>query len=193
MFKSIHTSIATIAMAALSVSACESAPSYNALGTTPITSGFFSTKGVTISADDGSFQLVGGQPFRPPFQSNMYCTQCAMYFLDQVDLLDPNALLNIGGRRVTVSLADGQKLYGVLALNQVFNQLQVESPALFQFFGPSLRSYEINIPEARIQQALAGNSTVAYEVFAIVPAEYSATGQARNFRSWVLQLSRTPF
>lgn len=178
-----------LAVAALAP-ACVAIPSVPQ--TYSINTGFFANSGMVIESANGTWKLTGGESFTPPFESDMYCSTCSNAYSGQVELLDPDALIRAGGQRVTVSTADGTRLNGILVLNRVFGQTQVGGPGAYKFYGPSLRSYELSIPQARIDQAKTGRIAVAYEVFAELPAAYNYSGQDLTYYSWVLMLSRTP-
>lgn len=133
----------------------------------PISQGQVVTEGARIIAEDGSFELVAGQPFAPPFQQGGDC------------LLDPTVdnyrqALATGARPVQVQLADGRQLYGLLSL--------CGAPAGAS--GPATSSYAIQIPDSYIEATSGGRVSVVFEPFTSSPVRAKA---------WILWLSERSF
>jgi len=135
------------------------------------------------------------------------CPPVNPWYMGSVDLMDSKVLIQAGAKRVVLEI-DGteKKLHGLLMLNQTFDEKSEHSRIFlddglsylstteyvkhdgWKVYKPSVRSYEIKIPQNRINEALQGRDSVAYEIF----AETGLT-KSRSAYSWVLLLSKYPF
>ena len=136
-----------------------------------------------IVAADGSFTLAGGQQFTTPFSVDIWST-------NQPAFADANIINGftqgraVGGRDVMVHVQGKSKpLYGVLVLSTVWGSA----------VGPATRSYQIQIPKDKIDNAYAGNTSVVYENVLFTRTWNTGASQANNqWRTWILWLSATP-
>ena len=160
----------------------------------PVRYGQVLNDNITISGIDKNFTLLGGARFETPFSSTAgYGDDCFRVMRRETSV---NArtqwltsgysplLRECGAQRVRVDVkGKAEPLYGVLYLADVFSSST----------GPGARSYAINVPSARIEQAYAGGSSAAYETVNFqIFMEDGSTYPGLTF-SWVLWLSSTPF
>jgi hypothetical protein len=149
------------------------------------------TEGVVIEAEDGSWDVGSGDPVRPPFGSN--APGGAAPVASGALLEKYTDYVQAGARHVRVKVPGRNKpLYGVLALLPVFSTSTSSS---------ARRTFRIDIPNSRIQEALGGQVSVIYE-----PYPYSHKTVAKNENgddelkdsqaeapSWILWVSDAPF
>ncbi|MHC9510328.1 hypothetical protein [Kangiella sp. M94] len=144
-------------------------------------------EGMRIVAEDGSFELKGGQRFTSPFQSDLWGYGCNN-FSDKDVLTKANDVLLCGAKKVKVYYGNNpEPLYGVLALNQ----------AIQAAHGPASRSYMIKIAEDKIQHARAGNTSVTFEYMNWTESKrwshnYSQQKNEKTWYSWILWVSAYP-
>lgn len=148
----------------------------------PIPVGFVADRNLRIVAEDGSFELVGGQQFSTPFHSDVWGRPMP-------DLVDSRivegfaAARAAGARSVRVHVAGrAEPLHGVLVLSRVFGSAE----------GPGARSYQISVPADKIEAAYAGRTAVAFENVRYIRRWDSGQRSPAQWRSWVLWLSMTP-
>ena len=147
-----------------------------------ISIGMLVNEDVTITAADKSFVLQPGAQFTSPFQANIWAP--APPELNDKNIVEGfQRARQAGGRDVMVSVKGRTKpLYGVLVLSNVYSAVT----------GPASRSYQIVIPEDKIDAAYAGRTSVVYENGAYQQrfnTGYTSNGQ---WRTWILWLSATP-
>lgn len=150
-----------------------------------IYNGYFVNEGIVIEAEDESFSLQGGQAFNTPFSVSSWDhpVQSFNFNSDQTTLGSWNDALRLGAKNVKVwQKGRSQPLYGVLMFSDVYRSA----------VGPGARSYQLQIPESRLNSAASGNLTWVGEK---VDFEYRWEGRGyKGFKySWVLWLSNTPF
>lgn len=145
-------------------------------------------EGLTIVAEDKSFELKGGERFRSPFQSNLWTPGCDPGSLNVKNLLSSASIgLRCGGKKVRVYDADDSKpLYGVLVLNTSINAA----------YGSASRSYMIKVADDKIEHAQEGNAIVSFETMNWKTSKRWTTGRAVNedktAYSWILWVSAYP-
>jgi hypothetical protein len=123
------------------------------------------TPDVEILAEDGSFKLVSGKSFIPPFYTNDCLTKANTSNYARAE--------QMGARRVIVRVPGMDKpLHGILALCEVHPRAT----------GPATRSYQIQVPAQYVEATAGGRVSVVYEI-----TNY------RDFDAWQLWLSRVPF
>lgn len=176
---------ATLAsMASLAtLTACESTPvEITDRSMRPIPVGFVANRDITITAADGSFELKGGQQFSTPFQSDIWSRNFPNLGDDRI--VEGFAGVRAGGARdVRVRVAGRpEALYGVLVLSPVFGSAE----------GPGARSYQISVPQDKIEAAYAGRTAVAYENVRYIRRWDTGARRDAQWRSWILWLSMTP-
>src|SRR5687767_10793617 len=137
-----------IAVFVLAVLASACSVNRNAYRFKPVPRGDLATPGAEIVAEDGSFRIVAGQPFTPPFDQGDRC------------LLEPSAEnfqqgIASGAQPVVVKLADGRRLYGLVSF--------CGAPADAR--GPATRSYQVVVPEGTIADTSGGRVAVVFEPF----------------------------
>jgi hypothetical protein len=149
------------------------------------------TEGVVIEAEDGSWDVASGDPVRPPFGS--HAPGDAAPAANGALLEKYGEFVQAGARHVRVRVPGRHKpLYGVLALLPVYSTSTSSS---------ARRTFRIEIPNNRIQEALGGQVSVIYE-----PYPYSRKTVAKNqdgddelkdsqaeAPSWILWVSDAPF
>jgi hypothetical protein len=153
MIKSFGRALAGIAVLALA--ACgmfSSHDDFRLTGDQPVRSGMVTNRNVRIDAVDKSFEIVGGQEFSVPFQSDLWAPEFDG-FLGNPPGFYPLALKH-GAKRVVIYIGgDLTPLYGVLAFN----------PASKFSVGPGTQNYRLSITDAQLQSAKDGNVAVSYE------------------------------
>ncbi|MEM6535731.1 MAG: hypothetical protein AAF613_08840 [Pseudomonadota bacterium] len=165
------------------IAACEATSTTN-FSPVVINQGVVANEGLTIKAVDGSFELRGGERFQTPFSVVAWRGSCPGFKggQDSELLTQYTAAKNCGSKAVTIELDNGEKLYGVLFLGT----------ALRSSTGPSAQSYYVTIPNGRINEALNGNITVAYEKVKWVSSWSDGSRSNKNWYSWVLWMSSVP-
>lgn len=139
----------------------------------PIKYGNITTPGVVITADDGSFKLVNGETWTPPFYT--IADPSDMEHINNKTTSKYNFALEMHAKKVKVKTPYLDKeLYGVLMFNRAIKGCE----------SPATRSYQISIPEQYVIQAQNGQVSVLYE--------YYDCGKL-NAKSWILWLSDVPF
>lgn len=151
-----------------------------------VTLGHLDNQGVRILAEDGSFELKGGQDFTPPFQLDLWSRNSPKFVksVEAVGLVNSYAsALESGAKRVRFYSADNPSpLYGIIA----FNSMSTVS------IGPGAKSYFVQIPADTIASARAGTTVVSYE-FVDWRREVSGYApQVGKWYGWVLWLSSRP-
>jgi hypothetical protein len=125
---------------------------FRLMGDRSVPNGIIANPNVRIDAVDHSFDLVGGQEFRTPFQSDLWQPDFDG-FNNNPPGYYPIALKH-GAKRVVIYIGgDLTPLYGVLAFN----------PASKYSYGPGTQNYRISISDAELQSAKDGNIAVSYE------------------------------
>ena len=170
------------ALAMLGLAACESVPveiTDKSLKSIPIV--HVATPGVRIEARDGSFTLTTGQA-RTPFAIDIWSGD-GMPYTDANIINGFGAAKAAGAKDVAVYIEGrAQPLYGVLVLSKVFNAAS----------GPGTRSYQIAIPQDKIDAAYAGVTAVVFEDVLWKQVWSSGYAVDSQWRTWILWLSATP-
>lgn len=149
------------AVAALCASSCMS----EAAQMKAVHEGVVGTPGVAIWAPDSTFLLESGRPFQAPFVSEGGCVRGARAG-------DYMRAKELGARPVVVKIPGAeQPLYGLLALCRV--------PSLAT--GPSSRSFNIRVPDAKLAETEGGLVSLVHE--------YT---NFEDYPLWQLWLARTP-
>ena len=166
----------------LGLAACESVPvdiTDRGMKSIPIV--HVATPGVRIEARDGSFTLTTGQA-RTPYEMDIWS-------VDQTPYVDANIINGFGaaktaGAKDVAVYIEGraQPLYGVLVLSKVYNAAS----------GPGTRSYQIAIPQDKLDAAYAGVTAVVFEDVLWKQVWSSGYSQDNRWRTWILWLSATP-
>lgn len=156
------------------------------LSTVPIQQGTVE-KGVRIVADDGSFELRGGERFTSPFQNNIWTGYCKRFYSNNL-LTQAEDALSCGAKKVRIYIGDRKTpLYGVLLLNS----------SVGSAFGAASRSYLIRLEEDKIRHADAGNTSVSYELVKYKKTGYWDDGRRTSSEAtqytWILWYSSYPF
>ena len=146
----------------------------------PIAGGTLVNPDLTIFAEDGSFTLQGGQPFRTPFATS------AMWSTNVTGPQLPNVYAQArgwGARPVTIRQAGRPDLYGLLLFNNAI-------PAAY---GPGSQSYYVNIPQDKLDNARMGNITVAFEAMRYRDSWDSGyVNNEADWYGWILWMSSAP-
>jgi hypothetical protein len=151
-----------------------------------VTQGHLDNQGVRIVADDGSFELKGGQDFTPPFQLDLWSRNSPKFVkaVDSLGLVSSySEALEVGAKRVRFYTDNNPaSLYGIIA----FNSMSTVS------IGPGAKSYFVQVSPDTIASARAGTTVVSYE---FVDWRRQVTGYAPDqgkWYGWVLWLSNRP-
>ncbi|GAA4881695.1 hypothetical protein [Ferrimonas pelagia] len=148
-----------------------------------IPGGIFVNEGVRIVAEDGSFELIGGERFATPFDVFDW-THAVNAFTKESKMLEHyDMALRNGAKRVLI-YQDGydKPLYGVLVFNQ----------AIAAAYGPASRSYMLQIPDSKIQAARDGVTAVTWEKMQWKQTYTRSADQNHNWYAWSLWLSTYP-
>ncbi|HUB97667.1 MAG TPA: hypothetical protein VL993_17220 [Stellaceae bacterium] len=143
-----------LGIAVLPLAGCWSSGSddFRLSGDMPVPNGIIANRDVRIDAVDKSFELVGGEPFQTPFQTDLWETDFNGFTQNPAGFY-PIALKH-GAKRVVIYIGgDLTPLYGVLAFN----------PASQYSFGPGTQTYRIEISDADLTAAKNGDVAVSYE------------------------------
>lgn len=145
--------------------------------------------GLTIVAEDKSFELKGGERFVSPFQSNLWTYGCDRNSISGKNVLNSSTKAQAcGGKKVHVFYGDNpEPLYGVLVLNSSIATAK----------GPASRSYMIKVPSDKIAHAREGNTAVAFEIMKWdYKSQWSHTGSITTKEqvayAWILWVSAYP-
>jgi len=131
------------------------------------------TRGVAIEAEDGSFKIVAGKRFTPPF----YSENCVVIPTTK----NFGWAEHYGARRVRVKVPGlTEKLYGILAFCEVHPFTR----------GPVVRSYLMKVPSGRVAETEGGRISFEYEE---TDRGRTIGGRRRMYHAWQLWLSRIPF
>ncbi len=170
------------AMAMLGLAACESIPvdiTDKGMKSIPIV--HVATPGIRIEARDGSFKLATGQA-RTPFEMDIWSVDATPYV--DANIVNGFGAAKTAGAKDVAVYVEGrvQPLYGVLVLSKVFNAAG----------GPGTRSYQIAIPQDKLDAAYAGVTAVVFED--VLWKQIWDTGYTvdNRWRTWILWLSATP-
>lgn len=146
-----------------------------------VNEGLLANEDMRIVAQDGSFEIEGGEGFRIPFDIDMWEEATGFEPSDLVDSHE-DALAR-GAKRVRVYV-DGldEPLHGVLAFNKMIRAAH----------GPGARSYRVQIPQERIASATQGNTTVTFEAVDYRREFRGADPEDLWWYGWVLWLADTP-
>lgn len=144
-------------------------------------------EGIRIVAEDGSFELKGGERFTSPFQNNIWTGYCRR-FSNNTLLTQAQDALSCGAKKVRIYIGDRQTpLYGVLMLNS----------SVGAAYGAASRSYLIRLEDDKIRHAQAGNTSVSYELVKYKRTGYWDDGRRTSSEAtqytWVLWYSSYPF
>jgi len=146
-------------------------------------------EGLTIVAEDKSFEIKSGQRFRSPFQSNLWTYGCDLSSINGKNVLNSSDKgLRCGGKKVHVFHGNNpEPLYGVLVLNSSIAAAK----------GPASRSYMIKVPDDKIEHAREGNTAVAFEIMKWDESQrWSHTGRTvtneKTAYGWILWVSAYP-
>lgn len=133
--------------------------------------GKITTDGVTIRAEDGTFNLKSGDIWTPPFQNNL-----SSELNSKKDLTNFHSkAMELGAKKVRVKVPyQSEELYGILYLSQVSDKCS----------SATTRSYQITIPNNFVIAAKNGRVSVLYE--------YYSCGRKQP-KTWILWLSDMPF
>ncbi len=151
----------------------------NALTRKPVEYGVLATPGMEIAAEDGSFRIVSGERFEPPFQGDIWLQNSHPY-VDRDTLIGAwRQALQHGARKVVVRARGREPLHGVLLLNT-----HVRGAT-----GPSAFNYRIEVPDRYLDAATGGKTAVVYEM-----TDWINQQGGKNFwKSWILWISDEPF
>ncbi len=149
------------------------------------------TEGVTIEAEEDTWSIRGGEPVPPPFTSEFWELEDGVGGM----LSEYQAALDAGAMRVRVTIPSlDEPMYGVLALLPVADTATSIPPK---------RTYRIQIPENRVQEARGGLISFIYQPYRYTYEralydEYTRTYTVEEktsgeIPSWVLWLSDTAF
>ena len=152
-----------------------------------VTQGRLDNQGVRIVAEDGSFELKGGQDFTPPFQLDLWSRNSPKFekAVESVGLVNSySEALEAGAKRVRFYTDDNPApLYGIIA----FNSMSPDS------IGPGAKSYFVQVSADTLSSARAGTTVVAYE---FVDWRHVVTvgnpARVGKWYGWVLWLSSRP-
>ncbi len=131
------------------------------------------TPGVTLRAEDGSFVLTAGRPFRAPF----WAKDCVAWAVHD----NWRIALKWGARRVRVTVPGrATPLYGVLSLCEVHPKKA----------GPAARSFDLKVPAGAVALTATGQTVVV-----VKESDYGRRFREgfQRFDIWQLWLSRHPF
>jgi len=144
--------------------------------------GILKNSDLTINATDGSFSLKGGEEFDTPFSIDLNRSTCPDDKGGDLISRYP-AVLGCGAKSVEI-LQEGhdKKLYGVLHL----------SKSLKAVTGPASRSYFIQIPDRKLQEARDGNITFAFERASFLLTYSDGKTENGNLYSWIIWISAFP-
>ncbi|AKE52181.1 hypothetical protein [Kangiella geojedonensis] len=189
--KITSSAIAVSGMLLLAVGSDDPSPrliNYTNKATMPIMHGVME-EGLTIVAEDESFELKGGQRFLSPFQSNLWGYGCDLSSINGKNVLNSSDKgLRCGGKKVHVFHGNNpEPLYGVLVLNSSIAAAK----------GPASRSYMIKVPDDKIEHAREGNTAVAFEIMKWDESQrWSHTGRTvtneKTAYGWILWVSAYP-
>lgn len=176
--------IAAAMAVALGASGCESVRDVTDYRLKRIMVGTLVNPDVTIAAKDGSFTIAGGSQFSPPFQADIWSTNNYRASLHDNNIVEGfTAGRAAGGKDVLVTVKGRERpLHGVLVLSQVYNSVS----------GPAARSYQIVIPQDKIDAAYAGRTSVAFENGVYNMTYSNGYSQPLAWRTWIIWLSATP-
>lgn len=149
---------------------------------TTIPVGVIATEGVTITAQDGSFELTQGEMWNPPYQNDATGHN---FNKEQTNVLDAYKLAYyyMGAQKVRVKTPYIEKdLFGLLLLAKV----------PYGCDDPTTRSYQISVPRNYVQDALGGRISVVYEYYGPCGPYYRNVDDFQG-KTWVLWLSDIPF
>jgi hypothetical protein len=120
----------------------------------PVGKGIIVTPGITIAAEDGSFELVSGKPFTPPFQMKCYGSEGIMSGITLPTYYEAHKYLTGGAKRVVVTQEGKDRpLYGMLVFCMVYDTS----------YGLGATSYEIRIDSEKIEAPMAGGYSEVFE------------------------------
>ena len=134
------------------------------------------TPGVKITAEDGSFTLKYGEPFKTPFHNGPYTTDSSELVYDLQNAVNDGAKLV----RVTVPGLN-EPLYGALMIPAIQEGAK----------GPATRSLGIDVPQKYVNAALGAKVSVVYEVVTLEEAGEDYPEEIGY--AWILWLSDSPF
>lgn len=186
MFMPSFASRALGALAALAIpvlTACESVPvdvTDRSLKSIPVV--HLATPGIRIEARDKSFTLTSGQQAYTPFEMDIWSADATPYL--PANIVNGFGAAKTAGAKDVLVYVEGRAapLYGVLVLSKVFNAAS----------GPGTRSYQIAIPQDKIDAAYSGVTAVVYEDVLWKQVWNSGYTVDNRWHSWVLWLSATP-
>lgn len=150
----------------------------------PIRYGIVANKDIRIVAEDGSFELKGGERFETPFSVLAWSGASANLFTGSNNLLNhyPTSL-QYGAKRVKVyQQGHDEPLYGVLAFNQ----------AIGSAYGPASNSYMVQIPDGKLDAARSGVTAVAYEEMNWRSTWDTGASSNKTWYAWSLWISAFP-
>jgi hypothetical protein len=165
--------ISLFAAALLSLSGCATPTVY-----IPVKEGIIASPNVTLEARDGSFTLVSGKPFAPPFQMKCFGSEGVIRSTKLHTSQYPE-YLKAGAKQVWIKIEGrGKPFHGLLALCQAFRES----------IGPAAKSYKIEITPDQIEAAAHGRIVMLFEWVAV-----NESGPEGQGIAWVLFISDRPF
>jgi len=187
MTKHIKSAVAVLAVISFGLLAIGSSPPQPMYDSqpVPIYNGFFVNDDLLIEAEDESFSIRGGDTFRTPFSVDSWNHPVQSFNIqnDQTTLGSWDQALKLGAKNVKVWQKGRSKpLYGVLMFSDVFKAA----------VGPGARSYQLQIPQSRLDSAAKGNLTWVGEKVDF-KYRYNTSSYTGFKYSWVLWLGNTPF